>query len=141
MTSPFSASGHPSRPFGASSSMPQGGSPAHLPVQRIWAVVPCGGSGSRAGGDVPKQYRMLAGLPVLVSAVCGYAHYIAEADSGLVLDEPFEQEQLNQYLQRMLEDNTARAAWARNGLAFADSADLYSMPEHAADVILAQERA
>ncbi|MBP9961095.1 MAG: glycosyltransferase family 1 protein, partial [Pseudomonas sp.] len=54
---------------------------------------------------------------------------------------PFEQEQLNQYLQRMLEDNTARAAWARNGLAFADSADLYSMPEHAADVILAQERA
>ncbi len=34
---------------------------------------------------------LVAGLPVLVSAVCGYAHYIAEADSGLVLDEPFEQ--------------------------------------------------
>ncbi|MNH37828.1 Lipopolysaccharide core biosynthesis protein RfaG [compost metagenome] len=84
---------------------------------------------------------LVAGLPVLVSAVCGYAHYIAEADSGLVLDEPFEQEQLNRYLQRMLEDGQARAAWARHGLAFADSADLYSMPEHAADVILAQERA
>jgi UDP-glucose:(heptosyl)LPS alpha-1,3-glucosyltransferase len=73
--------------------------------------------------------------------VCGYAHYIAEADSGLVLDEPFEQEQLNRYLQRMLEDGQARAAWARNGLAFADTADLYSMPQHAADVILGQEQA
>ena len=26
---------------------------------------------------------LVAGLPVLVSAVCGYAHYIAEADAGL----------------------------------------------------------
>ena len=84
---------------------------------------------------------LVAGLPVLVSAVCGYAHYIAEADSGLVLDEPFVQEQLNSSLQRMLEDDAARADWARNGLAFADTADLYSMPEHAADVILAEERA
>ncbi|WP_416422099.1 glycosyltransferase family 4 protein [Pseudomonas sp. App30] len=79
----------------------------------------------------------VAGLPVLVSAVCGYAHYIAEADCGLVLDEPFEQAQLNQYLVRMLSDGQARADWGRNGLAFADSADLYSMPQHAADVILA----
>lgn len=84
---------------------------------------------------------VVAGLPVLVSAVCGYAHYIAEADAGLVLDEPFEQEQLNRYLQRMLEDDAARADWGRNGLVFADTADLYSMPQHAADVILAQERA
>ncbi|NBA93973.1 glycosyltransferase family 4 protein [Pseudomonas sp. R5(2019)] len=84
---------------------------------------------------------LVAGLPVLVSAVCGYAHYIAEADSGLVLDEPFEQEQLNRYLVRMLEDDAARAQWASNGLAFADTADLYSMPQHAADVILAQGRA
>lgn len=81
---------------------------------------------------------LVAGLPVLVSKVCGYAHYIAEADAGLVLDEPLEQEQLNRYLARMLEDDAARAAWAANGLAYADSADLYSMPQHAADVILAQ---
>jgi UDP-glucose:(heptosyl)LPS alpha-1,3-glucosyltransferase len=80
----------------------------------------------------------VAGLPVLVSAVCGYAHYIAEADSGLVLDEPFEQAQLNRYLQAMLSDADARANWSRNGLAFADTADLYSMPQHAADVILAE---
>jgi UDP-glucose:(heptosyl)LPS alpha-1,3-glucosyltransferase len=81
---------------------------------------------------------LVAGLPVLVSKVCGYAHYIAEADAGLVLDEPLEQEQLNRYLARMLEDDAARGAWAANGLAYADRADLYSMPQHAADVILAQ---
>lgn len=84
---------------------------------------------------------LVAGLPVLVSKVCGYAHYIAEADSGLVLDEPFEQEQLNRYLQRMLEAPQSRAEWSRNGLAFAETADLYSMPQHAADVILGQETA
>jgi UDP-glucose:(heptosyl)LPS alpha-1,3-glucosyltransferase len=75
---------------------------------------------------------------VLVSAVCGYAHYIAEADSGLVLDEPFEQAQLTEYLGRMLNDADARATWSRNGLVFAETADLYSMPQHAADVILAE---
>ncbi|MGE1155877.1 glycosyltransferase family 4 protein [Pseudomonas sp. ICMP 460] len=83
---------------------------------------------------------LVAGLPVLVSAVCGYAHYIAEADSGLVLDEPFEQAQLNQYLTNMLTDTAQRAAWGRNGLAFAETADLYSMPQHAADVILAEPK-
>lgn len=83
---------------------------------------------------------LVAGLPVLVSAVCGYAHYIAEADCGLVLDEPFEQHQLNQYLTQMLTDTAQRAAWGRNGLAFAETADLYSMPQHAADVILAEPK-
>lgn len=83
---------------------------------------------------------VVAGLPVLVTAVCGYAHYIEEARAGVVLAEPFEQAELNRELQHLLEDDAARAEWSRNGLAFADSADLYSMPQHAADVIL-QERA
>jgi UDP-glucose:(heptosyl)LPS alpha-1,3-glucosyltransferase len=83
---------------------------------------------------------LVAGLPVLVSKVCGYAHYIAEADSGLVLDEPFEQAQLNEYLSRMLTDTAQRTAWSRNGLAFAETADLYSMPQYAADVILAEPK-
>ena len=82
---------------------------------------------------------LVAGLPVLVSAVCGYAHYIADADAGRVLDEPFEQSQLNDYLTHMLSDDAARAAWSRNGLTYAQTADLYSMPQHAADVILAEQ--
>ncbi|KAF1070310.1 MAG: Lipopolysaccharide core biosynthesis protein RfaG [Pseudomonas citronellolis] len=83
---------------------------------------------------------LVAGLPVLVTDVCGYAHYIAEADAGRVVPTPFEQDTLNRMLAQTLEDDAARAAWSRNGLAFADSADLYSMPQHAADVIL-RERA
>ncbi|MDT4889268.1 Lipopolysaccharide core biosynthesis protein RfaG [compost metagenome] len=81
---------------------------------------------------------LVAGLPVLVTDVCGYAHYIAEAESGRVLRSPFEQDGLNRVLAEMLADPAARARWSANGLAFADSADLYSMPQHAADVILAE---
>ncbi|WP_122771440.1 glycosyltransferase, partial [Pseudomonas viridiflava] len=79
---------------------------------------------------------LVAGLPVLVTDVCGYAHYIEEADCGRVIPSPFEQERLNSTLRAMLEDDAQRAAWAANGLAFADSADLYSLPQRAADVIL-----
>lgn len=32
---------------------------------RLHALVPCGGTGSRAGAGLPKQYRKVAGLPVL----------------------------------------------------------------------------
>jgi len=83
---------------------------------------------------------LVAGLPVLVTDVCGYAHYIAEADCGRVLPSPFEQEALNRALAGMLADDEQRAAWGRNGLAFADTADLYSMPQRAADVILGEAR-
>ncbi|MGL4315191.1 MAG: glycosyltransferase family 4 protein [Pseudomonas sp.] len=81
---------------------------------------------------------LVSGLPVLVSDVCGYAHYIAEADAGRVVPSPFQQERLNAMLAEMLSDAEARAKWSANGLAFADTADLYSMPQHAADVILAE---
>ncbi len=79
---------------------------------------------------------LVSGLPVLVTDVCGYAHYIAEADCGRVLTSPFDQTALDHQLADMLADDQRRAFWGRNGLAFADSADLYSMPQKAADVIV-----
>jgi UDP-glucose:(heptosyl)LPS alpha-1,3-glucosyltransferase len=81
---------------------------------------------------------VVSGLPVLVSEVCGYAHYIVEADAGRVVPAPFEQDNFNRLLAEMLGDDAARAKWGANGLAFAASADLYSMPQRAADVILAE---
>jgi UDP-glucose:(heptosyl)LPS alpha-1,3-glucosyltransferase len=78
----------------------------------------------------------VSGLPVLVTDVCGYAHYIRDADAGKVLSSPFEQTTLNRYLADMLTDAEARQVWHRNGLAFAEQADIYSMPERAADIIL-----
>ncbi|MDG9925619.1 MULTISPECIES: glycosyltransferase family 4 protein [unclassified Pseudomonas] len=81
---------------------------------------------------------MVSGLPVLVSEVCGYARYIVEADAGRVVPAPFEQDAFNRMLAEMLGDGAARVKWGANGLAFAASADLYSMPQRAADVILAE---
>lgn len=77
-----------------------------------------------------------AGLPVIVTQVCGYAHYVAEAGCGEVIQEPFSQEALNQALYRALDDRTRRSEWAENARRCADTVDLYSLPEKAADIIL-----
>jgi UDP-glucose:(heptosyl)LPS alpha-1,3-glucosyltransferase len=79
---------------------------------------------------------LVAGLPVLCSAVCGYAHYIDQAAGGRVIPEPFSQATMDDFLQKMLVDREQRAAWQRNALAWAESADIYSNAERAADVIL-----
>ena len=34
-------------------------------MNSLWAVVPAAGSGRRLGGDIPKQYREIAGAPLL----------------------------------------------------------------------------
>jgi len=81
---------------------------------------------------------VVSGLPVLTSAACGYAHYIEEADAGRVVPLPFTQETLNIFLRDMLADDMARETWRENGLAFADRADLYSLHERAADIILGE---
>lgn len=79
---------------------------------------------------------VVAGLPVLTSAACGYAPYIEEADAGRVIPLPFEQQMLNDNLRDMLMDDAARKKWQRNGLNFADHADIHSLHERAADIIL-----
>ncbi|OSL22263.1 lipopolysaccharide glucosyltransferase I [Escherichia coli] len=76
-----------------------------------------------------------AGLPVLTTAVCGYAHYIADANCGTVIAEPFSQEQLNDVLRKALTQSPLRMAWAENARYYADTQDLYSLPEKAADII------
>lgn len=79
---------------------------------------------------------LVSGLPVLVTEVCGYAHYIAEAQCGEVIAEPFDQARLNEALCRALQDESLRQKWAANARHFADTTDLYSLPEKVADIIL-----
>ena len=79
---------------------------------------------------------LVAGLPVLCSAVCGYAHYIDEAAGGRVIPEPFAQATMDVFLQEMLVDREQRATWQQNALAWAETADIYSNAERAADIIL-----
>ncbi|SFA78003.1 glycosyltransferase family 4 protein [Azotobacter beijerinckii] len=81
---------------------------------------------------------LVAGLPVLVTDVCGYAHYIAEAGCGQVVPSPFDQEHFNRMLADLLAADDRRALCRRNGLFYAETADLYSMPQRAADLILAE---
>lgn len=41
----------------------------------VGAIVVAGGKGERAGGDVPKQYREIAGVPMLLRAVRPFASH------------------------------------------------------------------
>ncbi|MEO8400544.1 MAG: glycosyltransferase family 4 protein [Gammaproteobacteria bacterium] len=77
---------------------------------------------------------LTAGLPVLTTDVCGYAHYIDQAQAGKVLKSPYQQTDFNQTLVDMLL-LPERKIWQQNGISFAKQADIYSMPERAVDKI------
>lgn len=77
---------------------------------------------------------LVAGLPVVVTDVCGYAHHIAAGRAGIVLPAPFEQERLDAALMRML-DGVYRAECRRGALVYAELTDLYSMHETGARLI------
>jgi UDP-glucose:(heptosyl)LPS alpha-1,3-glucosyltransferase len=81
---------------------------------------------------------VVAGLPVLTTAACGYAHYIEEANAGRVIPLPFAQEELDSALASILTNDDVRRQCGANGLAFAERVDLYSLPERAADIIAGQ---
>ena len=44
-----------------------------VPVPRLWALVPCAGTGSRAGGVLPKQYQQVAGQPLVLHTLAAFA--------------------------------------------------------------------
>jgi len=47
--------------------------PADSPVPpRLWALIPCAGSGSRAGSSGPKQYQSLAGQPLVMHTLAAF---------------------------------------------------------------------
>jgi len=72
---------------------------------------------------------MVAGLPVLATDACGYAHYVRDAKMGGVTASPFAQAELDISLRRLLESD--REIWRARGREFARRADIYDMPLHA----------
>lgn len=78
---------------------------------------------------------LVAGLPVLVTDVCGYAHYVHEAQAGDIITSPFNQARFTEQLQYAIENKAMREQWQHNALTFAKTADIFSMPEKAADII------
>lgn len=77
---------------------------------------------------------MISGLPQLVTNVCGYAKHVRKAESGRVIEEPFQQQELNKVLLEMLTDNKCSCR-GKQALDYAEHEDLYSMPEKVVDVI------
>ena len=80
---------------------------------------------------------MVAGLPVLATDICGYAHYITEAEAGRVVSSPYQQSSFDLALEEMLSSNEM-GQWKKNGIKFGKVADIYSMPDRAADIIAAK---
>ncbi len=75
-----------------------------------------------------------AGLPVVTVDQCGYAHYLKTAKAGIVLPAPFSTSDFNAALVQLF-DAKQRAVYQENAHRFAKTADIYSLPERAADVI------
>ena len=78
---------------------------------------------------------LVGGLPEIVTDVCGYAPYVTQANSGIVLQSPYNQADFDARLLKSLNKNQL-TQWRQNAKTFADTEDLYSLPEKAADIIL-----
>ena len=77
---------------------------------------------------------VVAGLPVVVTDVCGYAPHVRASRGGLVLPSPFDQDQLDRAVMRML-DGVYRADCREAALLYARLTDLYSMHSTGAELI------
>ncbi len=77
---------------------------------------------------------MIAGLPALVTPNCGYAHYLKDADAGLVVALPFRQEDFNQQVVELL-TSEQRSRWSTNGSAVAKRKEIYLLAEKAVDYL------
>ncbi|MEZ0316933.1 MAG: glycosyltransferase family 4 protein [Methylophilaceae bacterium] len=60
---------------------------------------------------------LTAGLPVIVTGVCGYAGHVSDAGAGKVLPAPYEQADFNQALAEML-SSPNREQWHAAGLRY-----------------------
>ena len=54
---------------------------------RCWALIPCAGSGSRAGAAGPKQYQMLVGKPMVMHTLAAFAN-VPRIDQTLLVVSP-----------------------------------------------------
>lgn len=75
-----------------------------------------------------------AGLPVLVTDICGYAFHVAEANAGIILESPFKQQKLDQTLEYMLTSDE-KYTWQENALNYSNGKDFFDMPKKAVDTI------
>ena len=56
-------------------------------------------------GGIVLIEALVAGLPVIATDVCGFAHYVEESGGGTLIGSPFSQEALNAELAHMVADD------------------------------------
>ena len=76
---------------------------------------------------------MVSGLPVLTTDVCGYAYYVADEGMGVVDASPFDQSSFNKNLRSLLCE--PRDIWFDKGRRFAETADIYDLSNHVAELL------
>jgi UDP-glucose:(heptosyl)LPS alpha-1,3-glucosyltransferase len=74
------------------------------------------------------------GLPVVASAVCGFAHHVRASGAGVVIAEPFDQRAFGDALT-LAEDSPVREAWSAAALAYARLHDFARGQEAAAEIV------
>ncbi len=79
---------------------------------------------------------LAAGLPVLVTSVCGYSVHIERARAGKLVASPFVQQQLDRMLFEMLDSVSQRLLWSTNAKEYVAKTDLFSLAERAAEIIM-----
>lgn len=85
---------------------------------KIWALIPCGGSGLRAGAGIPKQYRLIAGKPMVMHTLAAFAALASL--SGVIVatasDDDALHELFNDHFFIAAQAGNTRAATVFNGL-------------------------
>lgn len=77
---------------------------------------------------------MVAGLPQLVSSACGYANHVEQSQAGHLIESPEDTDSFTKLLVEMLHADKLKI-WSENAIKYANTEDLYSMPQKAAKLI------
>jgi UDP-glucose:(heptosyl)LPS alpha-1,3-glucosyltransferase len=77
---------------------------------------------------------LVARLPVLATANCGYAPYIEKSQAGMLISQPFLQQELNNKLQQMLQHQNLQI-YQSNANDYIKHNDLYSLTNKVVDFI------
>ncbi|MGB0259380.1 MAG: glycosyltransferase family 4 protein, partial [Coraliomargarita sp.] len=75
------------------------------------------------------------GLPVVVSGICGYSKQVGDSGGGVVLEEPFDQMELNKVVLSIFSSSERRKALAAKAINYAINADIYSCTSRFAQMI------
>jgi UDP-glucose:(heptosyl)LPS alpha-1,3-glucosyltransferase len=78
---------------------------------------------------------LVATLPIIVTANCGYARIIQKANAGTIIQDPFQQEELNNALLQLLLHSEKRELHQRNALEFTATHNLFQLNEQVLEII------